>query len=215
MSSVIGRRYGRSIVVKSTMTHQSPSGTYNYVYTLACTCGHAYTLRDRSLGRAIEPCPACRKPQAPDPDSIYRHPLYRTWEQMHNRCNNPADSNYHSYGGRGIYVCAAWTGTAQPGHKKSATGFRQFLVDMGEKPGPKHTLERKDNDGPYSPENCCWATRKEQGANRATTVWVEFRGERRPFTHWLRQLGIDKSHAMRIRRECKLTYLQVLERLAP
>ena len=93
---------------------------------------------------------------------------YATYSGMLARCYNKGSKGYSSYGGRGIYVCDRWLGDG---------GFENFLSDMGLKPSPKHSLDRKDNDGPYSPQNCRWATQTEQCRNRRDNVIVDFRGE--------------------------------------
>lgn len=92
------------------------------------------------------------------PYKISRHPLYSAFHSMRNRCNIPTSRDYPMYGGRGIKVCDRWN---VPG------GFSNFLTDMGERPEGM-TLDRINNDGDYTPENCHWATKQEQVINRRT-----------------------------------------------
>lgn len=88
-----------------------------------------------------------------------KHPLYRTWSNMKDRCYNPNNKNYKYYGGRGISVCEEW--------KES---FIKFANDMGNKPSKEYSLERIDVNGNYEPKNCKWATVKEQSFNKRNTL---------------------------------------------
>jgi hypothetical protein len=104
-------------------------------------------------------------------------PTYRTWQSMRNRCLNPKNKEYPRYGGRGIAVCERWN------------NFELFLEDMGERP-PDTSLDRVDNDGPYSPENCRWTDQVTQANNRRSNVRISFNGETRTLSDWARFTGI-------------------------
>jgi hypothetical protein len=88
------------------------------------------------------------------------------------------------YGGRGIVVCERWR-----------ESFENFIADMGFRPSPKHSLERRDNDGPYSPENCKWATPIEQANNKTNTRRVTLNGVTKSLSEWCRALGINRHSA--------------------
>lgn len=105
-------------------------------------------------------------------------PEYRTWCDMKTRCYNSASVHFTNYGSRGIAVCRRWVDS-----------FTTFIADMGLRPSAKHSIERIDVNGDYSPENCKWATRIEQANNKRTTVRVN----RRPIAEVARATGIKQS----------------------
>lgn len=94
------------------------------------------------------------------------HPLYSVWQGMLRRCYTPTTRGYSCYGGRGITVCDRWRGP---------DGFKHFVADMGERPDG-HSIDRVDNNKNYSPDNCRWATRKQQQYNLRTTRKVLIEG---------------------------------------
>lgn len=93
-------------------------------------------------------------------------PAYRIWLGMRQRCSNPKATGYQNYGGRGIRVCERWT------------SFEHFWTDMGPRPTSAHSIERKNSNGNYCPENCKWATKAEQSANQRHPVsTLDLRGQ--------------------------------------
>lgn len=94
-----------------------------------------------------------------------RHPLFWIWCDMRYRCSRPNHRQFKDYGGRGIRVCERWQ-----------SNFHAFVEDMGPRPEGL-SLDRRDNTKGYSPENCRWATRKEQNSNRRNCIYVDCDGE--------------------------------------
>jgi len=107
----------------------------------------------------------------------YVNRTYGIWQAMRDRCSNPNRKDYHRYGGRGISVCARWH------------SFEMFLADMGEAPTGL-TLDRKDNNKGYSPENCAWATRNQQAYNSTHMVYIEHEGEIKALKQWQQKMNV-------------------------
>lgn len=129
-----------------------------------------------------------------------RKPLYGIWEGMRARCHNPKYVNYRLYGARGIYVCDRWR-----------YSYENFFHDMSPRPSPQHSIDRIDNDGPYSPENCRWADQKTQTRNKRDTIWVTIEGQKYLAVDLAQQVGI-KTDTLVARVKRGLTYEQVTSR---
>jgi hypothetical protein len=90
-----------------------------------------------------------------------------------------SNKQYPNYGGRGIKICDRWLDS-----------FENFYADMGDPPTSKHQIDRIDNDGPYSPENCRWATAKENGRNKRTCNFISYKGEIKTLTECAEDKGM-------------------------
>ena len=112
---------------------------------------------------------------------------YSVWAQMIARCENPNNAGYHLYGGRGITVCFRWR-----------ESFSDFLSDMGHRPNNKYSIERINNNGPYSPENCKWALVREQNSNTRRNKFLILDGKRFHLAEWGRRTGFS-THAIQNR----------------
>lgn len=161
--------YGRLTVVSRDSAHLA---------TCVCSCGSGLKqYRVLALRRKVGATKSCgclhrevtgaRSKIDNRKHGLCNTPTYNSWHGMQARCHCSSNKDYPRYGARGIYVCARWRDS-----------FENFLADMGERPSPQHSLDRwPDNNGPYAPDNCRWATVKEQARNRRTTRRVIFNGE--------------------------------------
>jgi hypothetical protein len=190
----VGQSFGKWSIVDPTSFYRR--GT-RYV-ACQCACGLvkdvvvAHLVRGRS--RACQSC-AAKQGAIGRAKSAYRgtppinlqhghalsgaqSPTYRSWQAMLARCENPQHSHWHWYGGRGVTVCEHWH------------DFTNFLADMGERP-PGKTLDRKENALGYCPDNCRWATRKEQQRNRTRNRLITFGGMTHPLVVWTEITGLS------------------------
>lgn len=117
---------------------------------------------------------------------------YSVYRSMLNRCFDTEDKFFHRYGARGITVCGRWLGR---------NGLKNFLADMGKQPSKRHQISRKDNDGPYAPENCCWETCKQNMRNMSRNHLLTYHGRTMPLEAWAEEIGIASNTLLyRVRR---------------
>lgn len=156
--------------------------------------------RDLAIGRAQAGLGAVKKTHGRS-----RTAIYRAYRVMVERCFSEACSNYERYGARGISVCPRWLGES---------GFINFLADMGERPFPGASVDRRDNDGDYTPENCRWASLSQQARNRRSGRWVTHNGRRILLIQLCEELGVDYRRAHKLHVSQKKPLDEVLTKLS-
>lgn len=164
-------------------------------HTVQCSCGSKpFDITEYSLFFGSQMCHSCShsgknnsKGSHGESDCKARGhrrcstPEYRAWKSIKMRCYNPKFKQYKDYGGRGIEVCERWLNS-----------YEAFLADMGRKPTLKHSINRKDNNCDYCPENCEWADDATQRLNKRTSAMIEIDGESRNLSEWLKILKVPE-----------------------
>lgn len=173
--ALLGERFTRLTVVKFIeFSNGRPQ------YECLCDCGNSVTVSGNSLKNWNTRSCGCfkrdRASEAHRTHGLSGTPEYTTWKNIRHRCG---DADNPHYGGRNILLCERWQ------------AFENFLADMGQRPSPKHTIERVNNDGNYEPSNCIWATRDVQYANTRANIYVLVGEEKLHLRAALRRLKVS------------------------
>ena len=188
----IGKRYNRLTVIEYSHTSRSRSAigniTTQVMFVCRCECGAKKTIDISRLKIGHTKSCGCL---AKERNSLYntthgessraviRTPEYETWSGIKKRCYNQNCKDYKHYGAKGVTVCDRWINS-----------YSLFLQDMGRRPSPRHSIDRIDTRGNYSPDNCRWATISTQSSNRTNNVYIEYKNETKTLTEWAILLGI-------------------------
>lgn len=177
----VGEVFGRLRVLREI----EPQGRNRRLLCI-CACGKLHAASDGNLrSGSVRSCGCWQKEGVIQRSTKHRMsytPEHRCWSAILTRCTNKNVANYPRYGGRGINVCERWLHS-----------FENFYADMGPRPSPKHSIDRKDNDGNYEPDNCRWATRREQTLNREVTNRLTYNGVTKPLSDWAVEYGLRPS----------------------
>lgn len=177
----IDKKYGQWLVLSGPTKEKHPK------WACKClTCGRVFSVGDRSLKIGESKSCGC---QTTTTHNQSRTRLYRIWQHIKLRCDNPNSDNYSHYGGRGIAICDEWLDFASFSAWAHLNGYANNL-----------TIERNDVNKDYASDNCCWIPRSEQMSNTRRTRRVTVNNETMPLTHAVRKFS-------------KLSYMAVLLRI--
>lgn len=175
---LVGQTFGRLTVIGSAPNTRKGGARW----LCHCSCGKEVIVRSETLRNGMTKSCGCWHSEVArakhTTHGMTGTHIYGTWNKMMQRCESLNDRAYFRYGGRGITVCPSWH------------AFENFYADMGEPPTPEHQLDRIDNDGPYSPENCQWATPKMQANNRSNGVYASWNGKTQTLAQWADETGL-------------------------
>lgn len=174
-----GKRFGRLTVLRPAYRENTTS-----VWLCSCDCGNITYASGYALtsGRT-QSCRCLHKELLSKRQKTHgltdKHPIYRTWRGMKQRCLYPNHACFNRYGGRGIKICDRWL------------DFKNFYEDMRPTWFKGASIDRVNTNGDYTPENCRWATPKQQANNSNRNLVIDLYGTRKSLTEWCEQLNLN------------------------
>ena len=149
IAALCGKKYGLLTVIAFVKDTTPP------IWRCLCACGKEAEIQASNIRSGHTKSCGCLRRVVTTKHGMANSPTYKSWQAMKSRCCNSNTPNYKYYGERGITIYLPWI-----------TSFEQFYVDMGKRPSSSYSLDRKDTDGDYTPDNCRWATASEQQLNK-------------------------------------------------
>lgn len=186
-------RFVRLLVIE-----RAPNRGKRVYWLCRCDCGTVKEIRQDALRNGRASSCGCYQRDVVTKHGMWDSPEYGVWDSMLQRCESMSHHAYSQYGGRGIKVCERWH------------DFVAFYQDMYPKPSRWHSLDRIDNDGDYSPNNCRWATKKQQSRNRNDNHVLTYHGQERCVAEWAEICGM-KASALFMRLKSGWTVEETLE----
>lgn len=184
LEDLTGKRFGRLTVVELDRYSAESHGTR---WICRCDCGNKKSILASCLKNGTTVSCGCYASEQKSKRSKTHgfgnsDRIYRIWSGIKSRCYSTSDRNFKRYGARGITVCEEW--------REDFMSFRKWALSNGY--GDNLSIDRIDNNGAYSPENCRWTDKKTQSNNRRTNVYISYRGEARTLAEWASITGIKE-----------------------
>jgi hypothetical protein len=181
-----GDRFNRCVIICEIAPRISPDGQIRRTVLCECDCGNTVNAILSELKSGHTKSCGCYKRYVTKMRSLKhgqskKTPEYNTWLNIKKRCYNVNSPDFPDYGARGITVCDSWRNS-----------FENFFEDMGKRPTKTHSIERKNNNLCYSPENCIWATSIQQANNKRNNRIVTYNGQSGSVKYWSAITGINK-----------------------
>lgn len=179
-NDLTGQRFGRLTVVERRGSNKRGDA----LWLCVCDCGRDAVVTSVHLrGGGTKSCGCIQRERVSASLQVYgehREKLYNVWYEMLRRCHNEKSRDYKNYGAKGITVCEEW--------RTCFKAFYDWAIAHGFQEGL--TIDRIKNEENYCPENCRWATMKEQQNNRSNNHLVTFNGKTQTLSQWSDELGI-------------------------